>query len=76
MLVIWTALTKVYSHMLDSNFKVDVLSGSKLRRCSHFCHMALLVWAETCSLREASSWLGTVSWNIALKKEYLEIFQY
>jgi len=28
MLVIWTALTKVYSHMLDSSFKVDVLSGS------------------------------------------------
>jgi hypothetical protein len=28
MLVIWTALTKLYSHMLDSNFKVDVLSGS------------------------------------------------
>jgi len=28
MLVMWTALTKVYSHMLDSSFKVDVLSGS------------------------------------------------
>jgi hypothetical protein len=30
MLVMWTALTKVYSHMLDSNFKVDVLSGSNI----------------------------------------------
>lgn len=28
MLGIWRALTKVYSRMLVSNFKVDVLSGS------------------------------------------------
>jgi hypothetical protein len=26
MLVIWTALTKIYSHVSDSNFMLDVLS--------------------------------------------------
>ena len=32
-------------------------------RCKHFCHMAF-----TCSLREVSPWLGTVSWNVASEK--------